>query len=99
MLRISLQTLRARRATLAGAFVAIWLAGTLACATGLLMGAALRPPGAGPAARRPGPPGVGPARRRRRRAARGPPRHGRPRRRGRAPRRRPRPAAAPGGGR
>ena len=30
MLRISLQTLRARRATLAGAFVAIWLAVTLA---------------------------------------------------------------------
>src|SRR3954467_11464075 len=47
MLRISLQTLRARRATLAGAFVAIWLAVTLACATGLLMAAALGPPGAG----------------------------------------------------
>ena len=47
MLRISLQTLRARRATLAGAFVAIWLAVTLASATGLLMTAALGPPGAG----------------------------------------------------
>src|SRR3954466_13058630 len=47
MLRISLQTLRARRATLAGAFVAIWLAVTLACATGSLMAAALGPPGAG----------------------------------------------------
>jgi hypothetical protein len=47
MLRISLQTLRARRATLAGAFVAIWLAVTLAAATGLLMAAALGPPGAG----------------------------------------------------
>src|SRR3954467_13681652 len=47
MLRISLQTLRARRATLAGAFVAIWLAVTLASATGLLMAAALGPPGAG----------------------------------------------------
>jgi hypothetical protein len=35
MLRISWQTLRARRATLAGAFVAIWLAVTLAYATGL----------------------------------------------------------------
>src|SRR3954469_9235735 len=44
MLRISLQTLRARRATLAGAFVAIWLAVTLASATGLLMAGALRPP-------------------------------------------------------
>ena len=47
MLRISLQTLRARRATLAGAFVAIWLAVTLASATGLLTAAALGPPGAG----------------------------------------------------
>ena len=47
MLRISLQTLRARRGTLAGAFVAIWLAVTLASATGLLMAAALAPPGAG----------------------------------------------------
>src|SRR3954463_14955623 len=47
MLRISLQTLRARRATLAGAFCAIWLAVTLASATGLLMAAALGPPGAG----------------------------------------------------
>src|SRR3954454_21583930 len=47
MLRISWQTLRTRRATLAGAFVAIWLAVTLACATGLLLTAALGPPGAG----------------------------------------------------
>src|SRR4051812_8674155 len=47
MLRISLQTLRARRGTLAGAFVAIWLAVTLASATGLLMAAALGAPGAG----------------------------------------------------
>src|SRR4051812_39554121 len=47
MLRISLQTLRARRATLTGAFVAIFLAVTLACATGLLMAGALGPPGAG----------------------------------------------------
>jgi putative ABC transport system permease protein len=47
MLRISLQTLRARRATLTGAFVAIFLAVTLAYATGLLMAGALGPPGAG----------------------------------------------------
>src|SRR3954451_22881735 len=47
MLRISLQTLRARRGSLAGAFVAIWLAVTLASATGLLMAGAARPPGAG----------------------------------------------------
>src|SRR4051794_18239092 len=47
MLRISLQTLRARRGTLAGAFVAIWLAVTLACATGLPMAGALGAPGAG----------------------------------------------------
>src|SRR3954451_8062699 len=47
MLRISLQTLRARRGTLAGAFVAIWLAVTLACATGLLTAGALGAPGAG----------------------------------------------------
>src|SRR3954454_1628761 len=47
MLRISLQTLRARSGTLAGAFVAIWLAVTLACATGLLMAGALGAPGAG----------------------------------------------------
>src|SRR3954469_16150948 len=47
MLRISWQTLRARRGTLAGALVAICLAVTLACATGLLMAAALGPPGAG----------------------------------------------------
>src|SRR3954447_16091755 len=47
MLRISLQTLRARRGTLAGAFLAIWLAVTLASATGLLLAGALGPPGAG----------------------------------------------------
>src|SRR3954469_21083446 len=47
MLRISLQTLRARRATLAGTFAAIWLAVTLASATGLLMAGALGPPGSG----------------------------------------------------
>src|SRR5688572_17606421 len=47
MFRISLQTLRARRSTLAGAFVAIFLAVTLAYATGLLMAGALGPPGAG----------------------------------------------------
>src|SRR3954452_22117350 len=47
MLRISLQTLRARWGTFAGAFVAIWLGVTLAAATGLLMAAALGPPGAG----------------------------------------------------
>ena len=47
MLRISLQTLRARRGSLAGAFIAIWLAVTLAYATGLLMDAALSPPGPG----------------------------------------------------
>src|SRR3954467_2949653 len=47
MLRISLQTLRARRGTLAGGFGAIWLAVTLACATGLLMAGALGAPGAG----------------------------------------------------
>ncbi len=47
MLRISLQTLRARRGTLTGAFVAILLAVTLASATGLLMAGALGAPGAG----------------------------------------------------
>src|SRR3954454_6917033 len=47
MLRISLQTLRARRATLTGAFVAIWLAGTLACGTGLLVAGGPGAPGAG----------------------------------------------------
>src|SRR3954465_15498789 len=47
MLRISLQTLRARRATLAGAFVAIWLPVSPARATGRLMAGALGPPGAG----------------------------------------------------
>jgi len=47
VLRISLQTLRARRGTLAGAFIAIWLAVTLAYGTGLLMDGALSPPGPG----------------------------------------------------
>ena len=47
MFRISLQTLRAHRANLAGAFVAIWLAVTLAYATGLLMAGALSAPGPG----------------------------------------------------
>ena len=47
MLRISFQTLRAHRGTLAGAFVAIWLAVTLAYATGLLMDGALSAPGPG----------------------------------------------------
>src|SRR3954468_15575453 len=47
MLLTSLETLRARRGALAGAFVAIWLAVTLACATGLLMAGALGAPGAG----------------------------------------------------
>jgi putative ABC transport system permease protein len=47
MLRISWQTLQARRTTLAGAFVAIWLAVTLAYAAGLLMTGALSPPGPG----------------------------------------------------
>ena len=47
MLGISWQTLRARRGSLAGAFVAIWLAVTLAYATGLLMSGALGAPGPG----------------------------------------------------
>ena len=47
MLRISWQTLRAHRGTLAGAFIAIWLAVTLAYGTGLLMAGALGPPGPG----------------------------------------------------
>ena len=47
MLRISWQTLRARRATLAGAFAAIFLAVTLAYATGMLMAGALSAPGPG----------------------------------------------------
>src|SRR4051812_46874852 len=47
MLRISWQTLRARRTTLTGAFVAIFLAVTLAYATGLLMAGALSAPGPG----------------------------------------------------
>ena len=45
------QTLRGRRGTLAGAFVAIWLAVTLAYGTGLLMEGALAP--RAPAASRP----------------------------------------------
>jgi hypothetical protein len=47
VLRIAFQTLRARRTTLLGAFVAIWLAVTLAYATGLLMTGALSAPGPG----------------------------------------------------
>src|SRR3954447_21368457 len=47
MLRISWQTLRARRGTLAGAFVAIWLAVTLASAAGALLAGALSAPGPG----------------------------------------------------
>src|SRR3954454_4886623 len=47
MLRIARQPRPARRGTLTGAFVAIWLAVTLAAATGLLMAAALSSPGAG----------------------------------------------------
>src|SRR3954466_7822653 len=47
MVRIALQTLRARRATMAGAFAAIGLAVTVACAAGLLLAGALGPPGAG----------------------------------------------------
>jgi putative ABC transport system permease protein len=47
MLRISWQTLRSRRATLAGAFVAITLAVTLAYANSLLMAGALDAPGPG----------------------------------------------------
>ena len=47
MLPIAWQTLRSRRASLAGAFVAIWLAVTLAYAAGLLMTGALSAPGPG----------------------------------------------------
>ena len=47
MLRISWQTLRARRGSLAGAFVAIFLAVMLAYGTGLLMAGALSAPGPG----------------------------------------------------
>jgi putative ABC transport system permease protein len=47
VLRISFQTLRANRGTLMGAFVAIWLAVTLAYGTGLLMDGALSAPGPG----------------------------------------------------
>ena len=47
MLRISWQTLRARRTTLAGAFAAILLAVTIAYATGLLLAGALSAPGPG----------------------------------------------------
>jgi putative ABC transport system permease protein len=47
MLRIAFQTLRARTGSLTGAFVAIFLAVTLAYATGLLMAGALSSPGPG----------------------------------------------------
>ena len=47
MLRISWQTLRARRATLAGAFLAIFLAVAVAYAAGLLLSGALSAPGPG----------------------------------------------------
>src|SRR4051812_5429903 len=47
MLAIAWRTLRARPATLAGAFVAICLAVTLAGATGMLLAGALEAPGAG----------------------------------------------------
>ena len=47
MLRIALQTLPARRGSLAGAFVAILLAVAIAAATGLLMAGALSAPGPG----------------------------------------------------
>src|SRR4051812_30997512 len=47
MLRISLQTLRANRGTLAGAFIALWLGVTLAYAAGQLMAGALSAPGPG----------------------------------------------------
>ena len=46
-MRISFQTLRANRSTLAGAFVALWLAVTLAYAAGLLLAGALGAPGPG----------------------------------------------------
>ena len=80
MLRISLQTLRARRGTLAGAFVAIWLAVTLASATGLLMAGGARSTGRGT------------PRRDRRGRPRRPDRHHRPRRGRRGHRRHPRSA-------
>jgi putative ABC transport system permease protein len=47
VLRISFQTLRANRRTLMGAFVALWLAVTLAYGTGLLMDGSLSAPGPG----------------------------------------------------
>jgi putative ABC transport system permease protein len=47
VLRISFQTLRANRSTLAGAFVALWLAVTLAYAAGQLLAGALASPGPG----------------------------------------------------
>ena len=47
MLRIALQTLRARLGSVAGAFVAILLAVAIAAATGLLMAGALSAPGPG----------------------------------------------------
>src|SRR3954451_22229954 len=90
MLRISLQTLRARRGTLTGAFVAIWLAVTLASATGLLMAGALGPPGGGRlGGAHAGPPGPSPPRRYRRGGPRRPDGHHRPRRGRRKHRRHP----------
>src|SRR5690242_1863064 len=47
MLRISLQSLRSRFATLAGGFIALWLGVTLAYGAGLLMAGALSAPGPG----------------------------------------------------
>ena len=47
MFRISLQTLRANRGTLVGAFIALWLGVTLAYGAGLLMAGALSAPGPG----------------------------------------------------
>src|SRR3954452_12256509 len=51
VLRISLQTLHARRRSLSGAFFAILLAVTFAHASGRLMAGALADPGAGRLAR------------------------------------------------
>src|SRR3954465_7273761 len=47
MLRIALQTMRARGGSLAGAFAAVLLAVTFAYASGLLMSGALEAPGGG----------------------------------------------------
>src|SRR6478735_2732495 len=47
MFRISLQTLRANRGTLVGAFVALWLGVTLSYAAGQLLAGALSAPGPG----------------------------------------------------